>query len=318
MQFYYKKDYSKALVLFKKATSAEPYNAEIHYYLANCHIFLNDGDNAMKEYSLCFDLEPLSSFGQYSRQALLAFGKKFKGFTANSNSGKKRVAPDDPQSVKQALALIKTQTCEREKLHHDRAESAARVAVDAGEERNQRINRAAEELADDLTPKDRAPSAVLQEELHEIQQRAVFEGLRAKLNAQKEATRHMTAAAERSTHIETSAGSLLSLISEKPRVGHVKMKAAGTNLYVRNYDFEPAPPLEPLTASWESLPEVKAATMTPPSDKKNPSKKKPMPKDAANLGRQTWSAAFLPGSSKVLITDINGRILLHVRDDGSK
>lgn len=338
MQSYKKKDYNAALKLLKKSSAADPYNAEIHYYLANCHIFLNDGESAMKEYSQCFDLEPLSTFGQYSRQALLAFGKKFKGLYTQAPDGKKHVYPDDPKSIKQALALIKDQTCEREKLHHDTAETAAKTAVDAGEERNHRINKKAEELAEDITPTDRPPSPEVQLELHEIQQKAVFEGQRAKLNAQQEATKHMTHAAERSTNIENSANSLLSLISEKPKPGRIKVKAAGTNLYVRNYDFEPAPPIEPLVATWESLVQegetppalrraiktkaiVKSKAVSANSKKAISSLKNESvetKKEIAPAKPKSLNGAFMPGSSKVVVTDHNGRVLLHIRDDGNK
>ncbi len=351
MLLYKKKDYPNALKSFQKALPEDPYSAELHYYLGNTYVFLGKGEEAMKEYSQSFDLEPLSTFGQYSRQALMAFGKKFKGFYSASTDGKKHVAPDDSKSIKQALTLIKGQTCDREGIHHGQAETAAKSAVAAGEDRDHRIGKAAQELVEDLTPVNKSPSPALQEELHEIQQRAVFEGQRARLNAQQEAAKHMAAAAERSTHVETSASSLLALISENPRPGHVKVKAAGTNLYVRNYDFEAAPPLEPLLASWQLLPELEqngeeqgklkkikkakpliqkpsttnksksivASSVVPAAKGSKRSAGEKMDSEAVSpSGGKPWETVFVPGASKVMVTDSNGRVLLHLRDDGNK
>lgn len=327
MQLYNKKDYKGALPLLEQAKSEDPYNAELHYYLANTFMFLKNGEAAMKEYCECFELDPLGTFGQYSRKALNGFGKKFRGFGKAATDGKKHVAPDDSQSVKQALKLIKGQSCERDNLHKNSAEAAAKTAVANGEERDHRLTKAAQELADELASIPKQTPA-LQEEIHEIQQKAVFEGQRARLNAQQEATMHMQAAALRSTQIENSASSLLSLISESPKPGRVKVKAAGTNLYVRNYDFEPAPPLVPLTANWELMPELripKLIVAVPAKEKKQPKKADPAEGAKQELtpkkqisGTTPWEQAFIPGSSKIMVTDSDGKILIHVKEQAKK
>ncbi|GAI25268.1 unnamed protein product, partial [marine sediment metagenome] len=279
---------------------------------------------------------------QYSRQALLAFGKKFKGFTDDSAQASKHLAPDDPKSIRQAVALIRGQTGERGKLNHDWGERAAKAAVSGGEIQGQKMNKQAESLLDDLSAMAHA-SPALQEELHEIQQRAVFEAQRAQQDAQQQAAKHMSAAARRSTLVESSASSLLALISENPRPGHIKVKAAGTNLYVRNYGVEPLPPQEALLASWESLTPPAQANAPAAGDRKSgaksPGNKKQVSKPAidnrslnsapqvvrerpsslASPGANSrWGSVFIPGESKVVVTDVSGRILLHVRDDGSK
>ncbi|MBX9687644.1 MAG: tetratricopeptide repeat protein, partial [Candidatus Obscuribacterales bacterium] len=253
---YRARDYNQALKLLAKASEEDPYNAEAHYYLANAHVFLHDGNAAMAEYSRCFELEPLSNYGQYSRQALLAFGKKFQGLVSNRavpQKNREHLAPDDPKSIKQAVEMIRAQTCERDRLHHEQAEGAAKTAVSAAEAAGQRINQSASELLEDLTPPNKQLSPALEEELHEIQQKAAFAGQRARLDGQQQAHQHMSAATQRSAHVEKSASNLLYLIGESPKPGHVKVKAAGTNLYVRNYGMEPRPPLQPLQAEWSLL-----------------------------------------------------------------
>lgn len=345
---YNKKQYKQAICLLRKAIADDPYNAELHYYLANCYVFQKDGNAAIKEYSQCFDLEPLGTFGQYSRQALLGFGKKFHGFTS-SQADNKHLAPDDPSSIKQAVELIRKQTGDREKLQHERAENAARVAVDSGEKQQQRISRAADELIECLTPVNKAPTQALHEEIHEIRQRAVFAGQRARFDAQQQATKHMEYAAQRAVSLEHSASSLLSLISENPKPGRIKVKAAGTNLYVRNYGLEPAIPIEPMQAEWELLPAANATientepallrpkpsprvvshkvhkqkrnmspTVTTVEKPKEVEKTTELEKSKDKISVDTLNSAFVPGVSKVLVTDLKGKILVHIRDDGSK
>ncbi len=354
---YKQKDYAGACKLFEKAKGEDPYNAEARYYLANSYMFLHDGKAAMKEYWACFELEPLSQHGQLARQALLGFGKKFNGFSKQADS-KRKVAADEPRSIKQSVALIKKQSCERESLNHAGGERFASRALAGGEERNQRLNAAAEALARDLTPPNNQMTPTLQQELHEIRQRAVFAGQHARQNAQQEAAKHMAAAAARSVSIEASAASLLSLIAEDPRPGRLKLKAAGTNLYVRNYGFEPGDPLKALVAEWEKIsspenlnkskkkfaankttamaaqaaPGLKAASRQPAlragqflKAQKSPAssnlKRLPKSEEAYPELSSTphkWDAAFVPGSSKIVVTDVYGHVLLHLKEDKSR
>lgn len=347
IESYNNKNYKQAVKLLGKAVIEDPYNAEMHYYLANSYVLLKDGKSAIKEYAVCFDLEPLSKFGQYSRKALLAFGRRFLGFAVQAVDGKPPLAADDGRSIKQAVALIRAETCERDRLNQDAGEEAAKVAVAVGEQQDIRLNNAARQLIADLTPCDQNVPPALQEELHEIHQQAVFAGRQARQDAMQQATKHMTAAAQRSTSVESSAASLLALIDENPRPGHVKVMAAGTNLYVRNYGLEPEPPIVPLMANWELLPGAgfplpKEGVSSRAHDSKtsrsessrlpqsralelpqgnthdalrtvSPTKDKPQ-----RLVSKLQDDTFIPGSSKVIVTDVHGRVLLHIRNDGSK
>ena len=370
MEAYRKNDYKEAIRLLNKAEAEDPYNAELHYYLANCYVFQHDGESAIKQYSRCFDLEPLSKYGQYSRQALLGFGKKFRGFTG-SHDGKEHLAPDDPKSIKQAVALIRKQTEDQDKRAHSYGEKAAESAIQKGESHAQQINKDAQQLSEDLAPLARSQAA--QAELHEIRQKAVFAGQHARFEAQQQAAKHMEHAAQNAISLESSAASLLRLMSEDPKPGRVKLKALGTNLYVRNYGMEPKPPLEPLLAEWELIGAQKpkaepALSVTPspalmhnlakekvsgpdsptlhivPTNKTNaktpelnvsiaktPELKIPNAKTpdlTCNKGavcrgdamrrpqsyEESSESEFVPGSSKVLVTDMRGKVLLHVKE----
>ena len=359
MEAYKKNDYKEAIRLLNKAEAEDPYNAELHYYLANCYVFQHDGESAIKQYSRCFDLEPLSKYGQYSRQALLGFGKKFRGFSG-PDDGKEHLAPDDPKSINQAVALIRKQTEDQDKRAHSSGEKAAESAIQKGESHAQQINKDAQQLSEDLAPLARSQAA--QEELHEIRQKAVFAGQHARFEAQQQAAKHMEHAAQNAISLESSAASLLRLMSEDPKPGHIKLKALGTNLYVRNYGMEPKPPLEPLLAEWEligaSKPKAELArsvtpgpvlrhnlakekvsgpdppTLPAPTSKTNaktpelnvPNEKTPeltcnkgaMCRGDAMRRPQSYEKSsefeFVPGSSKVLVTDMRGKVLLHVKE----
>lgn len=254
LEAYKLKDYKAAAHNFEKAAKSDPYKAELHYYLANSYVFLKNADGAMREYERCFDLEPLSKVGQYSREALLKYGNKFRGLRGRVASGASSV--DEPQSMKKAVEQIRSQTCQKELIHQTIAEQAAKRAMSNGEVRNLCINKAAEELSEDIAAQGKSHLPQVQEELHAIRQKAVFDGQRALHDAHEEAARQMSHAISKSSGLEDSASNLLSLMGEKPRPGKVKVRANGTNLYARNYSFDPAPPPVPLCAEWELLPSL--------------------------------------------------------------
>lgn len=341
---YKKNEYKEAIKLLNKAENEDPYNAELHYYLANCYVFLHDGESAIKQYSRCFDLEPLSTFGQYSRQALLGFGKKFKGFSG-PDDGKEHLAPDDPKSIKQAVVLIRKQTMDQDQRAHTFGENAAQAAMRKGESRERQINREVDQLTEELAP--HAHNPVVQQELHEMRQKAVFTGQHARYEAQQQAAKQMEHAAQNAMSLESSAASLLRLISEDPIPGRIKLKALGTNLYVRNYGMEPKPPLEPLLAEWELIgsSKTKASSTLPATVTSSVQNNRVKEKDSVlNLDHlalqavphikmppktnsvkivstayeESSDAEFTPGSSKVLVTDMRGRVLVHIKEKPNK
>lgn len=310
MNSYRQKDYKEARRLLTKAVKADPYNAELHYYLANSMIYLGDGKAAMAEYSQSFDLDPFSKFGQYSREALLGFGKKFNGIGKLQEKDNKHLPPDDGKSIKQAVIAINSQTSQRESLNRAWGEHKARAAIESGEERNRRLRQKAEEQLEELS-NSAGHKAGLQEEMHEIQQKAVFEGQRAQADAREQAARHMGAAMASALAVESSATNLLRLISEKAKPGKVKLRAAGTNLYVRSYGSEPAPVPEPLLASWELLPQAQAL---PPQERSRVK----VNAEAARAKKEgaPRPVAVCPQSVSACreLTQIDGRVILHIRD----
>lgn len=252
---YKEHSYLEAAKFFQEATVRDPYDARAHYYLANSWMYLRNSKQAVREYQACFDLDPLSAYGQNARRAILGLGKAYAGCVrgAVAEEDHERVAPDTPHSIKQAVNQIRKETQERENINRQWGEGIAKASVTKGALTEAKITRDTDLLVFDLNPNNNAVSADLQLELNEIKQKGVFAGQRARQDAQQQATRHMTAAAQKSTLVENSATNLLSLIAEDPRPGHVKMKALGTNLYVRNYGTEKIPVQEPLLASWETM-----------------------------------------------------------------
>ena len=258
--FYEKHDYAKAADSLRKAVNSDPYNAISHYYLANSYLQLGDRKNAASEYFTCFDLDPFGQAGQYSRDALKQLGgASVSGGSsaANPGGGLQQTAPDSGASIRNAVGSIGRQTTEKGKFNQASSQICARLVSDNATIYATRVSQSAEELVAELRESHRGhlPEGV-EDELQEIRQKALFKAAWIREDAQRQANRRIALAKNRSELVENSATNLMSLIAENPQAGHVKLKAAGTNLYVRNYAMDPLPKPEPLKAEWQLLPQA--------------------------------------------------------------
>ncbi|MBX9570525.1 MAG: hypothetical protein K2X77_16640 [Candidatus Obscuribacterales bacterium] len=252
---YQKQDYAQAAEALKRAAKKDPYNAVCHYYLANSLVYLSDTKGAATEYFTCFDLDPFGQAGQYSREAL----KKLKGPVSPvpGSGNAARTAPDSGASIRHAVGSIGRQTTEKGKFYQDNSQICARLVSDNATVYANRVSQSAEELVAEIREayRGKMPESV-EADLEEIRQKALYKAAWVREDAQQQAHRRMAAETKRSELVEKSASNLLALIAETPKVGKVKLKAAGTNLYVRNYAMEPLPTPEPLTAEWKLLPQA--------------------------------------------------------------
>lgn len=256
---YEKGNYRQAGESLQKAVRQDPYNAVCHYYLANTLVYLADNKGAAGEYRACFDLDPFGQAGQFSRAALKKLGD---GYLASIAYGPKNVLTDSGSSIRSSVASISRQTTEKGKFYQDNSQICARLASDSATVYANRVSQSADELVAEIQAANKGHmSEEIEADLQEIRQKALYKASWLREDAQQQAHRRMAAETKRSELVEKSAGNLLALISENPQVGKVKLKASGTNLYVRNYAMVPLPTPEPLRAEWKLLPQsqIKAA-----------------------------------------------------------
>lgn len=242
--------FEAASVSLSAAVNKDPYNPISHYYLANTFLQLHDKSAAIKEYASCFSLDPFGLAGQYSRDALVSL--QASPVASSAREDKNRVALDTAKSVRQAVTCIDKQTNEKGKSHQVSGQISARIASDAATVQAEYVTRQANDLVAEITAANPKLPPNVQDDLEDIRQKALHRASWIREDAQQQAHRRVAMAARHSEYTEKAASNLMALIAENPKAGHVKVKAAGTNLYVRNYGFESRPELK---AEWKSVSE---------------------------------------------------------------
>lgn len=248
---YDKGKYSEAVEIFKKAAKKDPYDAICHYYLANTLLHLGDKTGAANEYYSCFDLDPFGQAGQYSRDAL----KVLK--SAAISPAAATSAPDSGANIRHAVNSISRQTTEKGKFYQANSQVCARLVSENATAYATKVSQSAEQLVAEIREAYHGKmSQAVEDDLEEIRQKALYKAAWVREDAQQQAHRRTAAETRRSELVEKSASNLMALIAENPQPGKVKVKAAGTNLYVRNYSMDPLPTPEPLQAEWKLLPQA--------------------------------------------------------------
>jgi hypothetical protein len=79
MNYYHQHRYLSAIARFGTALPNEFNNSNMHYYLANCMVFLHHRDDAVREYRIAYALNPSGTTGRYSQMCLNKFGIDAEG-----------------------------------------------------------------------------------------------------------------------------------------------------------------------------------------------------------------------------------------------
>lgn len=249
MEYYNGKRYHQAAVAFTKASIQEPANQTYRYYLANCLVHLRKHDRAIEEYRAAYTLDPKSSFGDYSAQALLGYHQSLPG------------ASSDSHELGKAKNLIRAQTNTekyKQTVLASRGELEVRAKVDAQIKAIDEQARAdIQKLHDPLIfmPAPRANPLLAMPELLKEREDQI------KLAAKQEKERLLKEAEERSkpfqswkrgrdAALDEVAANLESQLEQPVGPSGIKLQAKGTDLYVRYYG----------KALPNKLPDARAAT----------------------------------------------------------
>ncbi|HEY9774391.1 MAG TPA: tetratricopeptide repeat protein [Planktothrix sp.] len=251
-QFSYKR-YHAATDLFERVIAQDPRNTRAHYYLGMCFERLKDAANAKQEYDAAFHLNPFSDEGHASREALLHL-------SGSVEEGKHPT--DGPKVYDQAVREINRQAADNAQRWVDWGNSNANYrtrlgAIEAGMKRQQ-AKYATNALRNSTYGR-------------EISNQHLLDASYQLSDAQVQANKYRQDGTNAARFTYESANSLKQQLGEHRTNNDSltpRLRALGTNLYVRNYgdyddDLPPAdPPLElrAKAKSFADLPvELKAA-----------------------------------------------------------
>ncbi len=215
-QYYYKRFHTAAM-LFEQACAKDPMNWKPHFYLARTLEQLREYEAAKSEFEYCFRLNPFSKEGRLAREAVLDL--------ASEREKRKHIA-DDPLIIQQALRLLNSQS----------ADLKGRLRTEANRLANDRMARAAGRLHMTVETNPARYRRWYYRPDEEISNRTYIQNSWHRNDAMREAALARHEAVRRSVEIQKSANNLKLLIadpSNKP--GNAKLRALGTNLYVRFY-----------------------------------------------------------------------------------
>lgn len=244
-QYYYKRFHTAAMH-FEQACAADPMNWKPHFYLARTLEQLKEYEAAKQEFEFCFRLNPFSKEGRMARAAVMDLA------AARESS---KVLAEDPQIIQQALRLMNSQT----------SDLKSRVRVEAERHASQRLSDAAQRLG--LPSFAGTDNAGYRRWLYrrddEVSSRSFIQNSYLRTDAMRESALARIEAAQRALETQKSATNLKVLLADRNhRPGNARLRALGTNLYVRFYgdpsrdDVPPEDPVLQLRAKAGSLADI--------------------------------------------------------------
>jgi len=215
-QYYYKR-FRTAAMFFEEACARNPMSWKPHFYLARTLEQLREYDAAKAEFEFCFRLNPFSKEGRLAKQAVLDL--------ASDREKRKHVA-EDPMIVQQALRLLNLQS----------SDLKGRLRNEADRLANDRMARAAQRLQLRVETDPTRYRRWYYRPDDEVSNRAYIQNSWHRNDAMREAALARYEAARRSVEIQKSANNLKLLLADpNHKPGNARLRALGTNLYVRFY-----------------------------------------------------------------------------------
>lgn len=220
-------DYKTANGRLGEALSQDFNNANLHYYMANTFVHLNQREAAVREFRIAYALEPEKEVGKLSKMALKYMGVETSDAAADKPKAPALPAPPkvDP-NLQKAMSGLRSQVDRERDLNDRTASEAAGMASKNGADF---YSKQRKDLMDALKslPRGRM-SSLSQDTLKQLESmRNQYESM---------GNRHMENAASRNRELQRTADNLQNLMNDKHKGN--KLSPTGTNLYIRNYQSE--------------------------------------------------------------------------------
>lgn len=228
IEAYNQGDYKTANGKLGEALSQDFNNANLHYYMANTFVHLNQREAAVREFRIAYALEPEKEVGKLSKMALKYMGVEMNE-GAEANKSKAPVLPAPPKvdaNLQKAMSGLRSQVDKEREFNDRTASEAAGMASKNGADF---YGKQRKDLMDALRslPRGRM-SSLPQETLKQLESmRSQYESM---------GSRHLENAASRNRELQRTADNLQSLMNDKHK--GTKLSPTGTNLYIRNYQNE--------------------------------------------------------------------------------
>lgn len=248
VEAYYQRRFNAAAMHFENALEASPNNWKAHFYLARSLEQLKDYEGAKAEFMVVFKLNPFSKEGRLAKQALM-------DLSATVAARKHHV--DDPAHFKQAARQINAQTSDSKNRYRLHADRRARENLNLAYSRIYSVDQSARN--------ERRSNSWYRRNFYynnvdEVSNRQYIRTSYLRTDAMRSAALTRLEAAKKSEEVQKSANNLKLLLADgSMRPGGARLRALGTNLYVRNYtrpedeDVAPEDPVVELRARAKSL-----------------------------------------------------------------
>jgi tetratricopeptide (TPR) repeat protein len=230
---YNKGDFKSAVGSFSGALNSEFNNPVVHYYLGNCFVHLNQPESAIREFRIAYAISPDNEVGKFSKDALKIFGVETDepgtAKDGRTESGRpKGDAMPDP-ALEQAIKSLRKQTFF---ARTSETKSNELNAKDAERRASEHLDRTRQEIKNANTYVGRR-GRVHQPPMSQDSQK-MLDDLKAQFDSQLNARKKTND--DKVDELQRSADNLESLLMEQKKGKAPKLKPAGTNLYIRNYE----------------------------------------------------------------------------------
>lgn len=241
-------NYSDASGHFGGALATDFNNSVLHYYLGSCYVHMKQKEAAIREFRIAYALDPDKEVGQYSKQALAAYGLDSAGSVVEPRKLSVNAKEATTSAAQPATPAPKPPTMleqQAEDLKNLRTEQSRLSSVDAGKQGDRLVERTKNDILDSMRYVTRRgtvvqPTQLSGEGAHQV------DYLKHLYDSQR--TGYIEAGARQSSEIQRSAECLQEQMNEQAKAGKLHLSTSGTNLYVRNYEMtppEPKPSIKP-------------------------------------------------------------------------
>lgn len=217
-----------------KVINMNPRYSPAYAYLGDVLLKLHDYEGAKEAFRAGFEVDPFGQYGRYGKAKLMGLAQR---------EAYMRTQPQDtPIVVERTIKLINRQSNDLSGRHIVEGQTWSKWRTDLA---NIQLRRIAQDSNQSMTMLRRRNYSLYTEndELSDInmlrtsylRNDAVVQGMRARAEATRKAA-----------HVAQSAANLKSLMMQPSRPGNAKLRALGTNLYVRYYGSD--------TPSWSETP----------------------------------------------------------------
>ena len=227
------KRYHAAADAYLKVININPRYSPAYAYLGDILVKLKDYEGAKEAYRAGFEVDPFGQYGRYGKAKLMGLAKRDASI---------RTQPQDSQLiVERTLKLINKQSNDLSNIHAAEGQRWSRWRTDLA---NIQLRRIAQESNTSVNAIGRRGYQGYDD--REQSNLANIRNNYVRNDAAVQATKIRAEAARKAAFVAQSAADLKSQMMQPVRTGNAKLRALGTNLYVRYYGSD--------TPSWNDGP----------------------------------------------------------------